>query len=329
MPELTLPYIAIELIGIVPVQIYLAYALARILTVRPQWVYALAQGVIILACVLLTLPQTSPGIMQIFGTLTLLIPALLLAKERIAHRIIVLSVAAVVIIITDLPASFTWTAIFSEAYEFGSAWMHLPMYAVFSAIHLVLLAFFMIILRNFTNRFLSPQVQCYVGEGPRYFVGFPLIQLPFLILAIFVVDKTGSWNILTVALCITGGLLCLVADMMLFVSIERFVLNWQAEQQARVLQARLSECLARYSQMAEILDQSAKMRHDLRNHLQVMQQLIQRGELDVAQGHLQTLRESLQFLDSCDESISDEPFDAAAANKRPVQVKPTGSGEGL
>lgn len=76
------------------------------------------------------------------------------------------------------------------------------------------------------------------------------------------------------------------AALALVFSVERFGRQQRARQRAEMLGAELDEVLAGYADVNTEVESVARLRHDLKNQLLTVSELLRRGELDAAEAHL-------------------------------------------
>lgn len=84
---------------------------------------------------------------------------------------------------------------------------------------------------------------------------------------------------------------CALADTSLFVASRRHFEAQRERDCADALEQNLRTCLREEADCMDSLRQAARVRHDLRNHLQVLDGLIQRGRTDDARAYVGRLRE--------------------------------------
>ena len=144
----------------------------------------------------------------------------------------------------------------------------------------------------------------YVGEGPKYFIWFPLLQIPFLVIALVGIDSVDAWNPLLVVLVFSLGVVLLVADLALFRAIDRFVLERYEASRIELLERQLADELRFFDDLSLVLENSAQLRHDLRNHMQVIEVLASRGDFDSARGHVRSLLGEIERTNESDSAIA-------------------------
>ena len=128
------------------------------------------------------------------------------------------------------------------------------------------------------RRGIRPQDEPYL----RRFILVPLSQHFLVIfsavLSLFRRVPLGSYLLLgAMALC------CVLADFLLFRGLRNYTNQQLARQQAELLEEQLRQQLAYYNGVVAHIEDTARLRHELRNQLQTVYALMERGEYDHAQ----------------------------------------------
>lgn len=131
---------------------------------------------------------------------------------------------------------------------------------------------------------------------PAYwaFALFPLMQAVLLLLGYWTVTRYCAGNPHLLYVCIMLALLCVAADAVVMLSVVRVRKRARDEARARRLRTQLDEYLEEYQVTVENIESTARMRHDLRNQVQIVNALAQRGEFDLAQHHIAAMLKELQ-----------------------------------
>lgn len=90
---------------------------------------------------------------------------------------------------------------------------------------------------------------------------------------------------------VVAAVVCLALDIAALVAVRRYERKLLDDQRAELLEAQLSEYLNSYTVVTRQLEEVARIRHDLRNQLQVVEFLLWQGEGEKAQTLLGELRE--------------------------------------
>lgn len=128
------------------------------------------------------------------------------------------------------------------------------------------------------------------GEGARRvvarFLMLPMVQSVLLVLLLNMQlyeqgsDQIFSWGIFL------SAVLFLLTDLLVLRYLEAARSTVLSEARAEVRQRQLEEYLARYEEVARATADVARLRHDARNHLQVVSALVDRGAWEEAQGYV-------------------------------------------
>ena len=304
--DLFLRSLPVAILGGIPRLALYTYAMARMLDMRrPRLCFGACAAAAVVAAPLLPLVSSFARFLIVMAFC--LLPAFA-ARDRISHRVFITVAAIVVLVVSDSAAALAWLGIVGDDLTIASARGNLSVYAAISAIHLVVLGILYTGLGHYANRFLNADVRRYVGEGPRYFVLFPLMQLPLLCVAtIGLLQVPSEWSAQAIALMFSMSLLGLAADLVL----ERY-----DAARVEVLTMRLDSDLRRYRQLALVLENSAQLRHDLRNQVQVIHALADRGEFDRARTCVAELLNEIEQIDKMEREAA--LSESAGSGKPPL-----------
>ena len=123
---------------------------------------------------------------------------------------------------------------------------------------------------------------------------FPLMQVPliFIVLGICFSVTRGEPAFVVASAAIL--LLCAAIDALLFLQMRRSAESQRAELEAALLEERLAGYLRELTAVQELLGDTARLRHDLRNRQAVVATLCERGDrtaaLDYLEGAVAALR---------------------------------------
>lgn len=158
---------------------------------------------------------------------------------------------------------------------------HLSAYAVSSVVSWLVLLLLL--------RFVSSVARRFAGmEGSRLswiFAAFAMTHV-FLMLALGIFIAAIDTSALSLSVAIAACALCLMADILLFSSMDRAMSAEKDGERARVLDAALDACLVRCDAFVAEAEQTAKMRHDVRNQAHAAMALAERGEFSRARDHI-------------------------------------------
>lgn len=293
--------IIVELVGAVPIQILYGYAMTRLLDIPRPALFVTAYSVF----ALVVDPLSSRFSMPFFVMVQILLCAApaLFARDRPLHRAIVVASSIVAAIIAYLACLLLWMLVADDPFSYQEKYTRLASYAVASGLYLILLDALFVLLRRAQSRWLTPEVKRYTGEGTKYFIWFPLLQVPFLLIALIGIGAAAVWSPLLVVSVLLMGVFFLVSDLALFRAIDDFVLERFEALRIEALEHQLNEELKLFDDLSVVLENSAQLRHDLRNHLQIIEMLASRGEFDTAREHVHNLLGEIENMDARDASV--------------------------
>lgn len=293
--------IIVELVGAVPIQILYGYAMTRLLDIPRPALFMTVYSVF----ALVVDPLSSRFSMPFFVMVQILLCAApaLFARDRPLHRAIVVASSIVAAIIAYLACLLLWMLVADDPFSYQEKYTRLASYAVVSGLHLILLDVLFVLLRRAQSRWLTPEVKRYTGEGTKYFIWFPLLQVPFLLIALIGIGTAAVWSPLLVVSVLLMGVFFLVSDLALFRAIDDFVLERFEALRIEALEHQLNEELKLFDDLSVVLGSSAQLRHDLRNHLQIIEMLASRGEFDTAREHVRNLLGEIESMDARDASV--------------------------
>lgn len=293
--------IIVELVGAVPIQILYGYAMTRLLDIPRPALFMTAYSVF----ALVVDPLSSRFSMPFFAMVQILLCAApaLFARDRPLHRAIVVASSIVAAIIAYLACLLLWMLVVDDPFSYQEKYTRLASYAVASGLHLILLDVLFVMLRRAQSQWLTPEVKRYTGGGTKYFIWFPLLQVPFLLIALIGIGTAAVWSPLLVVSVLLMGVFFLVSDLALFRAIDDFVLERFEALRIEVLERQLNDELQLFDDLSTLLENSAQLRHDLRNHLQIIEMLASRGEFDAAREHVRDLLGEIESMDARDASV--------------------------
>lgn len=170
------------------------------------------------------------------------------------------------------------------AYSYA-AWGSLPEYVASWVVGALLLWVLLAWLRRFLLR-LSSYSEAQVNW---LYLAFPAVQcMLFLLLGLLcaLVDlNTEMVGILGVTVVV-----CLATDWLLLTSMEKCASKRREDQRAALLQRNLDACLAQCDAFVAEVEQTAKMRHDVRNQAHAAMALAERGDFARAREHISSFR---------------------------------------
>lgn len=220
--------------------------------------------------------------------LTLLLAVVLpvaLTRGNVLHRLLVVSLCLAVLFVAEFFGNFVWIFITgAPTMDYGAAWAHLPETLFARTACIVLSVALYAGLRRLMNRQGAGAVRT------ALFVGFPLVQVVLLTVGVAVGNGLFAESGAFYGAATAAALVCVAADVTLFRSMERYQRRQDEERRAEALARQLAWGARQNAEIQESLGSVAKFRHDIRNQLQAIAVLVERGECILARNQLQALK---------------------------------------
>lgn len=249
-------------------------------------------------------PLYSVPVRTVVGFLGSMFIPLALLRGSVLHRVVVCSLCMFFQTFAELASGVVWVSLTGLgvmdnrlAYGHASCFL-LAMLANLAVQVLVMGAFGKLYRRLFSASERDAHMASNDHADPsmrwvRRLALFPVIQVALVYAMVWVVFDVVRGEATYVATAFGLFALCVVADVLLLVQLGRSFRQRQAELEAALLEERVQSYLEELASMQNLLDDTARLRHDLRNHRAVVQALCDRGEYDEARRYLESLGGSL------------------------------------
>ena len=126
------------------------------------------------------------------------------------------------------------------------------------------------------------------------FVLFPALQMLFFYVVMTLCFDAGQDSLGQLLLMLGLFVLCAVVDAILLHQMGQWVKKREADLQAALLEERIASYLQEMEGVQDLLANTARLRHDLRNHVSVVQLLAARGEYGEARRYLSDARAQVE-----------------------------------
>lgn len=287
-----------------PIQILYDGLLAYIIppkSKRAYWIIVIAVAVVLILFRPLY-PTEIRGMLGIFQSIVL---PICLMTGSVPKRVIVCSLAMVLMAAAELTGAVIWVS--STGLEMMNdqlALAHAPLTIFMGLVgYGLVMTPAMLGMGKVVHRFFpdarrdqrsSPASGAVSPVWMRRLALFPLMQVPliFIVLGICFSVTRGEPAFVVASAAIL--LLCAAIDALLFLQMRRSAESQRAELEAALLEERLAGYLRESAAVQRLLDDTARLRHDLRNHQAVVATLCERGDrgaaLDYLEGAVAALR---------------------------------------
>lgn len=269
--------------GVLVPMLLVAYAfLDHILTPRWPRVLSVVQVVLVLQMVLVV-GAAHTRVTSIVASVAL--PVLLYAddlRDRVlAASLLLISVRAVEMVGTSVWMLLTGGA---AAQSVAVSWASYPAHVASSLLAALVMS---LLLRAFVRQ-LGP-VRAGLGGRTRTLVGFLGTQAVALLVLGNAILRDAPGEVSLIAAATAVCLLCALADVEMFRMMGRLRVREGELARARELGLAVNELADRARREMEALSEAAMLRHDVRNHLQVLCTLVERGDEAEATGYARGL----------------------------------------
>lgn len=294
--------VIVTFVGMVPRQILYYYMAIRLLDVpHPRRTFI---GCALLSLTLVAGSTPLPISWRLVGLIALCSPPFILARDRLPQKAFIAVAMVIIFILGNTADALLWYAFAGGGPTPSAIDANAPLFAAVLVSDLVVLEILFIGFVHFANKYLRPEVKRYSGEGAKHFVLFPLLQLPLLGAVLLCAFRVSvRWSLGFAVLVFALGLLCLGADLVLFHFVEQFALERIEAARVEALNRRLDAELGRYRELALVLENSAQLRHDLRNQTQVVSALAERGEFSRARECVGELLQEIERIDEAERTV--------------------------
>lgn len=291
-----LPDLVVNMVGALTIQMVLFYLVARILPPRSARAY---YGVG-LACsaVILFLKPVMPPFFRVVGNSVLVwgLPAFML-KGSLALRLVVPAVGILAETAGEVVGMLFWVGLTGLGKVDNAVLLqHWPAYLLgFAFGSIGTMALIMQGAKVVAERLglVSSGVDGDAGgEGrpwPLRYAWFVAVQLVLMTVVTLIGLDYLDWGGGSVMVAALLFALCFVADAVLFAQIGRAVDQEVQEARSRMLESQVKECLSDAAGLQSLLDDTARLRHDMRNHRMIVETLCSRGEHGRAEAYLEEI----------------------------------------
>ncbi len=233
----------------------------------------------------------APTVLVLVMSLCVIAIPIVLSAGSLGRRLLLTAIAMALNLLCDALIAAAWALLSGFAEISLGAISQFP--ALFASLELMRFAMQIALsygLIWFVGRFFPDAAGTGGDEVPAvlyHFMWFPIMQFMLLSIAFFVITYQCGLDVLMNAVLAVIAGLCVLADVLLLRSFSRANRAVKEAARAEAMQAQLDEYLHFYEQTMEQVTSAARMRHDLRNQVQVATALAERGEFDHAHRYVQ------------------------------------------
>lgn len=227
--------------------------------------------------------------------LAVAVPLLLFARDGLPRRVFTVLVVMVVVVLAQIFPSLIWDDVTaSSPYDPASVSMHLG-YSVFvRVVQLCVLSLLLAGVVEAERRITRNRSD----QGVFSFVWFLIMQLILACLIVLLIELTGTPREQVVVGAELIVVLFVAVDALYLVLLDRYNRSLAEFHRAEVLQRELDQYLKNYEEIERKVAETAHLRHDMRNQLNVIAALVDQGNVEQARRHLAFIIERVAKLDA-------------------------------
>lgn len=233
--------------------------------------------------------------------LSILLPVLLLSGP-VVRRFVVCSISMVLMAASELACGIVWVSL--TGLEVMNPDLSLAYAPAFLATAVVGYGLVMVpgllgtavLCRRFFPADAAETAPARSGSWLRRIVLLPLLQVPFVYILLTVSFNLRLGEAPYVATALGLIIFGVVVDAFMFLQVNRSIASRKTEMEASLLEERLAGYLRESAAVQGLLDDTARLRHDVRNHQAVVATLCKRGEHAAARAYLEDVADSLHRL---------------------------------
>lgn len=280
-------YYVLDALTVWPAELLFIFAVTKFVPLRSNVLFWIIRVAVLALYVRSALPVEVLAVASPIITLFvyILLP-LIMSKGPLRRSVLGVVLSLVSLFAAELVATGIGVSLGIKTFDYAAISQYLPQFVLMHAFHFLFLAVILFCTYQVLLRIDREQTD----PGQRFVMGFLVAQVLLLTLAMAISEYLYPDDPLLAYGLTALAIMCVVVDALLYVAYERFRQKQREDLRLQLLESQLDGYLAAYGSALESVEQVSKMRHDLRNHLQVISTLCAQGDFAAARSHLQTLR---------------------------------------
>ena len=262
----------------VPYNVICIWAILCMVPIRRPWLFALLWQIVCLPIFFIPAESAYGWLRTVLSSVLWLSLVLIFVKKRSLRVVFAAVLISLLSVVTEVLATMLTILLLGKYVDTALVVNEPRSMLMVQIIFWSIFALLCWVLVYIWRRSIRPQDEPYL----RRFILVPLSQ-HFLVIfsaVIFLFRRAplGSYLLLgAMALC------CVLADFLLFRGLRNYTNLQLARQQTELLEEQLRQLLAYYNGVVAHIEDTARLRHELRNQLQTVYALMERGKYDHAQ----------------------------------------------
>lgn len=279
-----------------PVSIVYFWCVQRILPPRSKKAYWVAV-VVIMILSQFTKPVLTPLARMGLGLTGSLVVPFFCLRGSVVRRVVVCLASMLLQFAAEMVSAIVWVSLTGlQLMDSGLALAHAPAFVAAMIVgQLIVQPLLLTGLRWVCNRVIPEDENAGApSTWTARFVLFPALQMLFFYVVMTLCFDAGQDSLGQLLLMLGLFVLCAVVDAILLYQMGQWVKKREADLQAALLEERIASYLQEMEGVQDLLANTAQLRHDLRNHVSVVQLLAARGEYGEARRYLSDARAQVE-----------------------------------
>ena len=258
--------VQMDLIFVFPTALVLGYFYTRVLDMPYKKLY---MGVVVALAFTSSVLRASytPEIKTIVGIVSDLLLPLLFSRGRLSRRAMTVALAEVCLFADEILGAALWLCATGVPFaDYDMAREHFGAYVLMHVVHLAALIGMLVLLASTLNRTKGQK------ETARLWMlaGFPVTQFALLFGAVYIGQFYFNASSFYYGVCSAMAAVGLLIDVLFLRALDRCAEAEVAHQRVEAVERQLAEHYQYCEAMLRRAEETAKFRHDMRNHLQVI-----------------------------------------------------------
>lgn len=244
----------------------------------------------------LAAPMMSAALEAFLGVAILVVPQLLFSRDAFSRKAFTAVVMQIAVVIAEVPPSLYWVGITDVVPTSAQALLEYGEYLLLArAVHVVSLC--LLLFGEYRAQQLITGHR--TDRGALLFIWMLLLQYFMVALGVYSIELNQAFSKAAALGLTLICLICLLADIACFVLLDYYNRRERDRWRMAFHQAELDRYLKAYGKIEHEVSVLASVRHDLRNHVNVILYLLDKRDTEAAASHI---REMIEGLDAVEES---------------------------
>lgn len=283
-----------QLILYIPAELAVILASLFLFDIRKKgWFALLAFALFVVNT--LAAPMMNGVLAALLGVAILVVPQLLFSHDAFSRKAFTAVVMQIAVVVAEVPPSLYWVGITDVVPTSAQAMLEYGEYLLFArVIHVASLCLLLFGVYR-AQQFVSGHR---TDRGALLFIWMPLLQYFMVALGVYSIEINQAFSKAAALGLAAICLICLLADIACFVLLDYYNRRERDRWRMAFLQAELDRYLKAYEKIEQEVSVLASVRHDLRNHMNVIMYLVEKRDANAAASHIREMIEGLDTVEA-------------------------------